>query len=98
MITENVPLSISDIKSDIQQIVPIVEAAPSEMHDAISKYRKDFFSGSEIGERTGYSLGGVSAAATVLADQPNTANVNRKEAAVTSGRGEEHEQGQGVLA
>jgi hypothetical protein len=43
MITENVPLSISDIKSDIQQIVPIVEAAPSKMHDAIAKVPKGLF-------------------------------------------------------
>ena len=37
IIIDNAALSISDIKNDIEQMVPVAEAALSEIHDAIAK-------------------------------------------------------------
>ena len=37
MIIDNAAASVGEIKSDVEQLVPIAEAAMSEMHDAIAR-------------------------------------------------------------
>jgi hypothetical protein len=77
MIIDNAALSISDIKNDIEQMLPAAEAALSEMHAAITKVSTGLLPGlrQEIEPAV---LAEVSAA--VAAEKPNTANVELKEA------------------
>jgi hypothetical protein len=91
MIIDNAALSISDIKNDIEQMMPVAEAALSEIHDAIAKGSTGLLP--DLRQQIEPAvLAEVSAA--VAAGKSNTANVELKEATVTSAAQEEEEEEQ----
>jgi hypothetical protein len=80
MIIDNAALSISDMKNDIEQMLPAAEAALLEMHAAIAKVSTGLLPDLRQ-EIEPALLAEVSAA--VAAEKPNTANVELKEATTT---------------
>lgn len=99
MIIDNAALSISDIKNVIEQMMPVAEASLSEIHDAIVKGSTGLLP--DLRQQIEPAvLAEVSAA--VAAGKSNTANVELKEATVTSAaqkeEEEEHAQTESVLA
>jgi hypothetical protein len=89
MIIDNAALSISDIKNDIEQMMLAAETALSEIHDAIAKGSTGLLP--DLRQQIGPAvLAELSAA--VAADKSNTANVELKEATVTSAAQKEEEE------
>jgi hypothetical protein len=80
MIIDNAALSISDMKNDIEQMLPAAEAALLEMHAAIAKVSTGLLPDLRQ-EIEPALLAEVSAA--VAAEKPNTANVELKETTTT---------------
>jgi hypothetical protein len=81
MIIDNAALSISDMKNDIEQMLPAAEAALLEMHAAIAKVSTGLLPDLRQ-EIEPALLAEVSAA--VAAEKPNTANVELKDATTTT--------------
>jgi hypothetical protein len=88
-IIDSAALSISDIRNDIEQIMPAAEAALSDMHDAIAKVSRGLLPDLKQ-EIKPVVLAEVSATA-VAVSKTNTANVDQKEATLTSTAEEEEE-------
>jgi hypothetical protein len=98
MIIDNAALSISDIRNDLEQIVPAAEAALSEMHDAIAEVSTGLLL--DLKQEIKPAVLAEVSATAVAASKPNTATVDQKEATtltLTAEEEKEHEQTESVL-
>ena len=77
MIIDNAALSISDIRNDLEQIVPAAEAALSEMHDAIAEVSTELLL--DLKQEIKPAVLAEVSATAVAASKPNTATADQKE-------------------
>jgi hypothetical protein len=97
MIIDNAALSISDIRNDLEQIVPAAETALLEMHDAIAELSTGLLP--DLKQETKPTVPAEVCAIAVAASKSYTANVDQKEATLISTAEEDkgHEQTESLL-